>query len=193
MVDSSDDSQLCVIVRPSEDVAKREIFDVASVISDRTGLSIAPIPCSERAKSDTRNGAWKLCFTKKNEEYGAMLNKVKSDFEKEPEPIANNEPAGIKEGVARGPMTAIMSLIDAANNAYEQAAAEQDGDTTPLQDKDGNMYGLSGKIRLDGRGYITFPFVSASKWSDYTPQKIKVLTRAGGKVRIFNGDYDTKG
>ena len=122
-----------------------------------------------------------------------MLNTAKSNFEKEPEQIANNEPAGIKEGVARDPMTVIMSLIDAANNAYEQAAAEQDGDTTPLQDKDGNMYGLSGKIRLDGRGYITFPFVSAFKWGDYTPEKIRVLTKAGGKVRFFDGDYFTEG
>lgn len=160
------------------------------------GLPITPKPYfgqGNEGKADPHKGVWILYFPKKNEEYEDMLNMAKSNFEKEPEQIVNNEPAGIKEGVARDPMTVIMSLIDAANNAYEQAAAEQDGDTTPLQDKQGNMYGLSGKIRLDGRGYITFPFVSAFKWGDYTPQKIKVLTRAGGKVRIFNGDYDTEG
>ena len=58
-------------------------------------------------------------------------------------------------------------------------------------DKEGTPYGLTGDIKLNGRGYIIIPFNGA--YGMYTPEKIKVLTRAGGRIRIYPGDYMNNG
>lgn len=106
----------------------------------------------------------------------------------------------IKESVnkvlneAADPIAKIQSLIQQANDAYHEAAEAQGGDPNPLMDKDGTAYGLQGDVRLDGRGYVIIPFTSQSSWSEYTsPAKIRVLTKAGGRIKILNGDYMTEG
>ena len=89
------------------------------------------------------------------------------------------------------PTVKIQSEIDAANSAYHQALGHQGGDEWPLMDKDGNSYGLSGDIKLDGHGYVTIPYTDAYK--SYTPVKIRVLQRVGGKIKIIPGDYWDEG
>lgn len=92
------------------------------------------------------------------------------------------------------PVAKIQALIQQANNAYHKAQQAQDGDEWPLMNRNGEIYGLSGDIRLDGRGYITIPFTAPHRWSEYaSPEKIRVLTKAGGKIRIIQGDYFDEG
>ena len=89
------------------------------------------------------------------------------------------------------PIAKIQSEIDAANQAYHQALEHQGGGDMPLMDREGTCYGLSGDIKLDGRGYVTIPYTDAYK--SYTPVKIRVLQRVGGKIRIIPGDYWDEG
>lgn len=90
------------------------------------------------------------------------------------------------------PTVKIQQLIQQANEAYHQAIEVQGETQWPLMDKEGNPYGLTGDIRLDGRGYIVIPFNGGS-YSPYSPEKIKVLTRVRGRVRIYPGDYMNNG
>ena len=90
------------------------------------------------------------------------------------------------------PTVKIQQLIQQANEAYHQAIEVQGETQWPLMDKEGNSYGLTGDIRLDGRGYIVIPFNGGS-YSPYSPEKIKVLTRVRGRVRIYPGDYMNNG
>lgn len=92
---------------------------------------------------------------------------------------------------AADPIEKINALINQANSAYKEAAEYQGGDEYPLMDKDGNSYGLTGNIRLDGRGYIIFPFNSF--FGMYEPKRIRIISKAGGKLRILQGDYYTEG
>lgn len=98
----------------------------------------------------------------------------------------------LKEGV--DVVSKIQTLIDDANSAY-MAVSKEFGDEYPLMDKKGNTYGLSGQIKLDGRGYIIIPFVDYTNgWSDHSStEKIKVLQKQQGVVRIYNGDYFDEG
>ena len=92
------------------------------------------------------------------------------------------------------PVAKIQTLIQQANDAYYKAQQAQDGDEWPLMTRNGEIYGLSGDIRLDGRGYIIIPFTAPNRWSEYaSPEKIRVLTKAGGKIRIIQGDYFDEG
>ena len=86
-------------------------------------------------------------------------------------------------------------LIDAANNAYMEAAQVQDGDNYPLMDKNGNNYGLKSKIILDKQGYVIIPFIDNSNgWGDYSnTEKIRVLKKVNGKIQIIKGDYFEEG
>lgn len=92
---------------------------------------------------------------------------------------------------AADPIEKINALINQANSAYKEAAEYLGGDEYPLMDKDGNSYGLTGNIKLDGRGYIIFPFNGF--FGMYEPQRIRIISKAGGKVRILQGDYYTEG
>lgn len=89
------------------------------------------------------------------------------------------------------PTVKINSLIQQANDAYAQAYEEQGGYAFPLMGRDGEPYGLNGDIRLDGRGNIIIPFTSP--YSGPNTEKIKVLTKAGGRVKILYGDWGTEG
>ena len=91
---------------------------------------------------------------------------------------------------ARDPMNNINALIDQANEAY-QRIVDEFGPGYHLMDRDGESYGLSGKIRIDGRGYIIIPF--DDPYGSYTPERIRILTKAGGKLRIIKGDYMEEG
>lgn len=93
---------------------------------------------------------------------------------------------------AADPVSKIQSLIAQANDAFRKAAEAQDGDVYPLMDKKGNVYGLTSYIKLDGRGNIIIP-IDGGAYSEYQPTKIKVLQKAGGKVRIFPGDFYDEG
>lgn len=93
---------------------------------------------------------------------------------------------------AVNPLDKIQALIDQANSAYAQAIEHQGETEWPLMDKDGEVYGLSGSIRLNKRGYIIIP-INGSPYSSYEPVKIKVFTQHGEKVRILNGDYWSEG
>ena len=93
---------------------------------------------------------------------------------------------------ATDPVAKIQSLIQQANDAYHNASDIQHNCEWPLMDKQGNPYGLSGDIKLNGRGYVLIPFNGGS-YSGYQPMKIRVLTKMGGKVKIFNGDYNNEG
>lgn len=103
----------------------------------------------------------------------------------------------IKEAVnkvlteSKNPIEKIQQLIDAANNAYMEVA---DIDY-PLMDKKGNSYGLKGKITLDGRGYVVIPFEDGTRgWGDYSDtQKIRVLGKVNGQVKIIRGDEWSEG
>lgn len=94
--------------------------------------------------------------------------------------------------MAVDPTIKVQQLIQQANDAYRQTIEVQGQTEWPLMDKEGNPYGLSGEIRLDGRGYIIIPFNGGS-YSPYNPEKIKVLTRAGGRIRLYPGDYMNNG
>lgn len=90
------------------------------------------------------------------------------------------------------PVAKVQQLIQQANDAYQQAIQVQGQTEWPLMDKEGNPYGLSGNIKLDGRGYVVIPFNGGS-YSPYSPEKYKVLTKAGGRVRLLPGDYMNNG
>ena len=90
------------------------------------------------------------------------------------------------------PVAKIQQLIDAANQAYQNALKSQNMDEEePLMDKDGDTYGLSGEIKLTGNGYIIIPL--RSYFGNLGAEKIKVLTKQGGKVKLFNGDFYDQG
>jgi len=93
---------------------------------------------------------------------------------------------------AVNPLDKIQALIDQANSAYEQAIEHQGETEWPLMDKEGTIYGLSGNIRLDKRGYIIIP-INGSPYSSYEPVKIRVFTQRGGKIKIIPGDYWDEG
>lgn len=93
---------------------------------------------------------------------------------------------------AINPITKIQELIQQANAAYHNALEVQDNDEWPLMDKEGTPYGLKGDVKLDGRGYIIIPFTSGA-YGGYEPVKIRVLTKAGGRIRIIQGDYMEEG
>jgi hypothetical protein len=90
------------------------------------------------------------------------------------------------------PVAKIQEFIQQANAAYHNALEVQDNDEWPLMDKEGTPYGLKGDIKLDGRGYIIIPFTSGA-YGGYEPVKIRVLTKAGGRIRIIQGDYMEEG
>lgn len=87
---------------------------------------------------------------------------------------------------ARDPLAGINALIGQANEAY-QRIVDEFGPGYHLMNRDGESYGLSGDIRIDGRGYIIIPF--DDPYGSYTPERIRILTKAGGKLRIIKGDY----
>lgn len=91
---------------------------------------------------------------------------------------------------ARDPMANINALIGQANEAY-QSLVDEFGHGYLLMDREGNSYGLKGNIRLDGRGYIVIPF--DDPYGVYTPERIKILTKAGGRLRIIKGDWGELG
>ena len=93
---------------------------------------------------------------------------------------------------ALDPVSKIRSLIQQANDAYHNANDIQGNCEWPLMDKQGNPYGLSGDIKLDGRGYVIIP-LNGGSYSEYQPTKIRVLRKVGGKVQIINGDYWEEG
>lgn len=106
----------------------------------------------------------------------------------------------VREGVrgretlneAVDPVSKIQALIQQANDAYRKAEEVQGGERYPLMDRDGSPYGLSGMIKLDGRGYVTIPF--NGMYSEYdSPVKIRVLQKVGGKIKVINGDYWDEG
>ena len=106
----------------------------------------------------------------------------------------------VREGVrerkslneAVDPVSKIQALIQQANDAYRKAEEVQGGDRYPLMDRDGSPYGLSGIIKLDGRGYVTIPF--NGMYSEYdSPVKIRVLQKVGGKIKVINGNYWDEG
>lgn len=84
----------------------------------------------------------------------------------------------------------IQAAIDKANQAYNAAKAESTDDKI-LLDKDGESYGLTQPIRLDGRGYVRIPFTSS--YGSYEPMKVKVLTVRAGREVILKGDMYTEG
>ena len=90
------------------------------------------------------------------------------------------------------PVAKIQALIQQANDAYHHALEVQgESERWPLMDKEGTPYGLTSDIKLNGSGYIIIPFNGA--YGMYTPEKIKVLTRASGRIRIYPGDYMDNG
>lgn len=91
------------------------------------------------------------------------------------------------------PVSKIQTLIQQANEAYHNADSEQGGTEYPLMDKHGDIYGLSSDIKLNGRGYIIIPFTAPSYSNHSDPVKIKVLSKVGGKIKIFQGDYFEEG
>ncbi len=90
------------------------------------------------------------------------------------------------------PVQKIQALIDQANQAYQQTKETQGETEWPLMDKEGETYGLKGDIILDKRGYIIIP-TDGGAYGNYAPQKIRVLTKSGGKVRVIQGDYFEEG
>ena len=87
----------------------------------------------------------------------------------------------------------VMSLINAANNAYNEVA--ETGSDYPLMDKKGNSYGLKGEITLDARGYVIIPFEDGTRgWGDYSDtERIRVLRKVNGQIQIIPGDYFEEG
>jgi hypothetical protein len=77
----------------------------------------------------------------------------------------------IKESVknvlkeAKDPSIVIQSLIQQANESFMQAKQYCE-DEWPLMDKEGETYGLSGEIKLDGKGYVIIPFIG-NKYGNY--------------------------
>ena len=89
---------------------------------------------------------------------------------------------------AVNPLDKIQALIQQANEAYHNAAEKQGGDKWPLMDKEGDAYGLSGDIKLDGRGYVIIPYNGWQYGGHSEPVKIRVIQRVGGKLRVIQGD-----
>jgi hypothetical protein len=99
----------------------------------------------------------------------------------------------IKESVknvlkeAKDPTIVIQSLIQQANESFMQAKQYCE-DEWPLMDKEGETYGLSSEIKLDGRGYVIIPFIG-NRYGNYNGiEKIKVLQKRRGIVTVIKGD-----
>lgn len=87
----------------------------------------------------------------------------------------------------------VQSLIQQANEAYKNAYEAQGGDNMPLMDKEGNSYGLTSEIYIDGRGFIVFPFAKQAYGEHNGVEKIKVFQKKGGKTILFQGDFYDEG
>ena len=79
----------------------------------------------------------------------------------------------------------VTSLIDAANNAYEDAA-DYTGDSMPLVDKDGDSYGLVQPITLK-RGHVVIRY--NDPYRKHMDMDVRVLAKQNGKTVIVNGDF----
>lgn len=86
----------------------------------------------------------------------------------------------------------IQPLIQQANESFMQAKEYCDNDDYPLMDKEGESYGLKGEIKLDGRGYIIFPFIN-TYGNNSNVEKIKVLQKRQGVLTLVKGDYFNEG
>lgn len=151
----------------------------------------------DAAKSISKKGAKEFAKTK----HKGLPNHVKKSKKKSKanESIVRITERDIRTIVMEGvkkvlneisdPVSKINAAISLANEAFEEAKKYQEDDM-PLKDKD-DFFGLTAPIVLDGRGYIHFPFKSA--YGSYQPERIRVLTKAGGKVKILNGDYFEEG
>lgn len=95
---------------------------------------------------------------------------------------------------AKDPTSVINALIQSANEAVLKAVEECE-DNYPLMDKNGELYGLNGEIKLDGRGYIIFPFTQLNYGSQsYSrPERIRILTKEHGMLKLVHSDYWTEG
>ena len=87
----------------------------------------------------------------------------------------------------------VQSLMQQANEAYKNAYDAQGGDNMPLMDREGNSYGLSSEIYIDGRGYMVFPFTKSAYGVHNGVERIKVFQKKGGKTTLFQGDYYDEG
>ena len=135
---------------------------------------------------------------KEAEDYNSgKLKYIKSNDPKVPSKWGYNESNrrfGSALNEAIDPTSKIQALIQQANDAYHEAVEMQGGDEMPLMDKYGTPYGLSGDIRLDGRGYVIIPFANGGSYTEYSrPIKIRVLGKVGGKVKVIQGDYFNEG
>ena len=83
----------------------------------------------------------------------------------------------------------VTSLIDTANNAYEDAA-EYTGDCMPLVDKDGDSYGLVQPIALK-RGHVVIRY--NDPYRKHMDMDVRVLAKQNGKIVIVNGDFWDEG
>lgn len=90
---------------------------------------------------------------------------------------------------AKDPTAKMQALIQAANKAVMDAKSACENNE-PLMDRDGELYGLSGEIRLDGRGFIIFPYTQSGCYgrSYSSPERFKVLSKKGGVITVVNGD-----
>ena len=105
--------------------------------------------------------------------------------------VSNSVKRCLSEAV--DPVSKIQQLIAQANAAYHQASDEQGGDDMPLMDKEGTSYGLSGDIKLDGRGYVIIPY-NGYQYGEYSePIRIRVIKKVGGKIKVIQGDYFNEG
>lgn len=78
-------------------------------------------------------------------------------------------------------------LVNSANEAYRRNVEEFGGEMS-LMDREAECYGLSSDIRILGNGYIVFPFTGWQYSAYGKPEKIKIFTKAGGKVKLYKDE-----
>jgi hypothetical protein len=82
-----------------------------------------------------------------------------------------------------------QELIKMLNDSYQSLVNEY-GDEYSCMDKNGNVYGFSKPVSINGNGYVIFPYIK--DMFGYEPIRIKAFTKSGGKVRYYKDEthYD---
>ena len=85
----------------------------------------------------------------------------------------------------------ILLLVNQAMEAFNKAKEAYGGDNMCLLTRDGELYGLTGPLKLGKNGYLYIPLRGAlGEYSSFTPMKCKVFTKSNGKCVLYNDWYD---
>ena len=85
----------------------------------------------------------------------------------------------------------ILLLVNQTMEAFNNAKEAYGGDDMCLLTNEGELYGLTGQIKLGKNGYLYIPLRGAlGQYSSLTPMKCKVFTKSNGKCVLYNDWYE---